>query len=145
LTEPRIPDLAAYGTEMLRAVEEGYRVGLVEPCVLVIWRGGRYAREHGLDRADSPLIIRPIAGPDLCELAGRPRELTRDATDMLPIYNFGLAGAEGVQVHIGSDMTPEGMILAWRHSRHFRREFSPKIGEPGVRELERSTGVRRED
>jgi hypothetical protein len=144
LTEPRLEDLAPYGPEMLRAIEEGYRLGLVEPCVLVVWRGGRCAREHGLDRADSPLIFRPIAGPDLCELAGRPRDLTRDAVEELPIYNIGLALAETVQVHMGTDMTPEGMILAWRHSRHFRREMGPKIGEEGVRELERRTGIARE-
>src|SRR5262245_17561044 len=68
LTEPRMKDLAAYNGEMMAALEDGYKRGLVEPCVLVIWRGSRYAREHGLDRTGSPLTFRPISGPELCTL-----------------------------------------------------------------------------
>jgi hypothetical protein len=145
LAEPRFEDLIPYAPEIFRALEEGYRLGLAEPCVLVVWRGGRYAREHGLDKANTPLIFRPIAGPDLCELAGRPRELTRDAVDGLPRYTIGLAAAEDVQVHVGANVAPEGMALAWRHSRRFRREMGPEIGEEGVRGLERLTGIGRDD
>jgi hypothetical protein len=148
LTEPHVRDLAPYGEDMLRALEEGYERGLVDPHVLVIWRGGRYAREQGLDRAEAPLIFRPVDGPEFCRLTGCHIDLTRGAANALPRYTFTLAGRDGfVGVHIGLDMTPDGVVLAWRYSRKFRREDASKfeMGEEAIRTLERLTDIGRDD
>jgi hypothetical protein len=44
LTEPTPRDLSPYGKEMFAALKAGYEQGLKEPCVLVVWRGGAYAK-----------------------------------------------------------------------------------------------------
>jgi hypothetical protein len=146
LTEPTVEDLAPYTDEMIRALRTGYEQGLKDPCVLVIWRGGKYAQEHGLDTAPEPLVFQPISGDELMRISGQQAMIEPGgAPAMLPTFFFGLAGRDGVQISMSLDTTPSGAVLSWRYSRPFRREYAPIIGGAAVTELEQITGVGRDD
>ena len=146
LTSPRVKDLAPYGTVMLAALAEGYKQGLEEPCVLVVWRGSPYAKEQGLEKSADPLIFRPISGPELERLTGVEPYPTNTAAEALPRYTFALANEDGIGPNISLDMTEEGAVLAWTHSRTYRRRIVD-LGDmlEAIAMLEQLTGIGRND
>jgi hypothetical protein len=146
LTAPTVEDLVPYGPDMIKTLVRGYEQGLTEPCVLVIWRGGRYAREHGLDRSELPLIFQPIPGTEFEQVTGLPPYRGSSARESLPQFMFALAGADDVQGHLSLDLTPAGALLAWRYNPQFRRHLTTDktIPDEAIRNLEQLTGVKRD-
>ena len=144
LDDPTPDDLGYYEDEIATALRLGWEQGLDNLCVLIVWRGSKYAKEHGLDKSDAVLTIRPIAGVECECLTGIPAYRNKTAAELLPTFDAVLTRKHGCQLVLMSDVTHEGSVLAWKYSKKFRRLVAESVDLEAMSALERLTGVSRD-